>query len=180
MITEFNNEWEEDHNVKTTSVLQSMIDKKNAAHKKKAKTVRDRNKAADTQLQKRRLTCSFYFTTEVVKKIESKEDTSLTVMCQVGGIADCNKSIPMTNGGTQGVLQHFLKCHPALNVKISTLQVTSGADKKTSTLMILTNQSVPGIEEQQSSIMQSLNRAITRGDRGYETLTLGPQKLVEC
>ena len=39
-------------------------------------------------------------------------------MCRVGEHADCNKSIPMPNGGTQGVLQHFLKCHPALNVKI--------------------------------------------------------------
>jgi hypothetical protein len=36
---------------------------------------------------------SFYFTTEAVKTIESKEDTSLTAMCQVGGHDDCNKSI---------------------------------------------------------------------------------------
>ncbi len=69
----------------------------------------------------------------------------------------------MPNGGTQGVPQHSLKCHPALNVKIRALKVTSGADKKTPNFMILLYQAVPGMEKQQTSIMQSLNRAITRG-----------------
>jgi hypothetical protein len=40
-----------------------------------------------------RCAAQVYFTTEAVKRIESKEDTSLTAMCQVGGHADCNKSI---------------------------------------------------------------------------------------
>jgi hypothetical protein len=42
---------------------------------------------------------NFYMTTKSVKRTESKEDTTLAAMCQVGGNTDYNKSIPMTNGG---------------------------------------------------------------------------------
>jgi hypothetical protein len=69
----------------------------------------------------------------------------------------------MPNGGNQGVLQHPFKCNPAQNVKIKALKVTSGADKITPNFIILLNQAVPGthmMEKQQSSIMQSLNRAL--------------------
>ena len=45
---------------------------------------------------KRRQTRSFYFTTGAVKRIESKEDSALTVICQVGGHAECSNIIPMT------------------------------------------------------------------------------------
>ena len=59
---------------------------------------------------KRRQTHSFYFTTSVVKRIESK-DGSLTVMCQVGGHVQCSNIIAMPNGGTQGLSQYFLNFH---------------------------------------------------------------------
>jgi hypothetical protein len=36
----------------------------------------------------------------------------------------------MTNGGTEGVAQHFLKNHTDLNVRIRTLKVLPGAAKK--------------------------------------------------
>jgi hypothetical protein len=54
---------------------------------------------------------SFYFTTGAVKRMQSKEDGSLTATCQVGGDAQCSNIIPMPNGDTQGVAQHFLKYH---------------------------------------------------------------------
>ena len=46
MIAEFNNKMEEDYTIKTAAALQSVIEKGNAAHKKNAKTVHDRNTAA--------------------------------------------------------------------------------------------------------------------------------------
>ncbi len=58
---------------------------------------------------KRRQARSFYFTTGAVKRMQPKEDDSLTATCQVGGHAQCNNIIPMPNGGTQGVAHHFLK-----------------------------------------------------------------------
>ena len=58
---------------------------------------------------KRRQARSFYFTTGAVKRMQSKEDGSLTATCQVGGHAQCSNIIPMPNGGTQGVAHHFLK-----------------------------------------------------------------------
>jgi hypothetical protein len=57
---------------------------------------------------------SFYFTTGVVRRMQVKEDCSLTVTCQVGGHTQCSNIIPMPNGGTQGVAQHFLKYHTDL------------------------------------------------------------------
>ena len=42
-----------------------------------------------TNLQKRRQTHSFYCTTDTVKRLESKEDTTLT-MCQVVYARPCN------------------------------------------------------------------------------------------
>ena len=53
----------------------------------------------------------------------SKEDGSLTATCQVGGHAQCRNIIPIPNGGTQGVAQHFLKYHTDLNVRIRALKV---------------------------------------------------------
>jgi hypothetical protein len=50
---------------------------------------------------KRRQDRSFYFTTGAVKRMESKEDGSLTTTCQVGGHAQCTNIIPMPNGDTQ-------------------------------------------------------------------------------
>ena len=47
--------------------------------------------------------------TEPVKRIESKQDGILTVICQVGGHAQCSNIIQMPNGDTQGVSHHFLK-----------------------------------------------------------------------
>ena len=55
--------------------------------------------------------------------MQSKEDGSLTATCQVGGHEQCINIIPMPNGGTQGVAQHFLKYHTDLNVRIRALKV---------------------------------------------------------
>ena len=71
----------------------------------------------------RRQARSFYFTTGAVKTMQAKEDGSLTATCQVGGHAQCSNIIPMPNGGTQGVAQHFLKYHTDLNVRIRALKV---------------------------------------------------------
>jgi hypothetical protein len=49
---------------------------------------------------KRRQTRSFNLTTGAVKRMESKEDCSLTATCQVGGHEQCINIIPMTNGDT--------------------------------------------------------------------------------
>ena len=85
-------------------------------------------------LSKRRQDHSFYFTTGAVKRMESKEDGILTVTCQVGGHAQGSNIIPMPNGGTQGVAQHFLKYHTDLNVRIRSLKVLPGVVKNPRTL----------------------------------------------
>jgi hypothetical protein len=43
MVAEFNKKWEEPYKIKTTAALQSVIDKRNATHRKNVKTVCDRN-----------------------------------------------------------------------------------------------------------------------------------------
>jgi hypothetical protein len=72
---------------------------------------------------KRRQAHSFYFTTGAVKRMQAKEDGSLTSTCQVGGHAQCSNIIPIPNGDTQGVAQSFLKYHTDLNVRIRVLKV---------------------------------------------------------
>jgi hypothetical protein len=72
---------------------------------------------------KRRQALSFYFTTGTVKRMTSKEDSSLTATCQVGGYDQCSNIISMTNGDTQGVSHHFLKYHADLNVRIRAIKV---------------------------------------------------------
>jgi hypothetical protein len=92
-----------------------VIDKRNTHQEKNAQTQRDRNTTADmdedredgddddetgyseddnaededgaASHSKRRQARSFYFTTGAVKRMESKEDGSLTAMCQVDGHA---------------------------------------------------------------------------------------------
>ena len=78
---------------------------------------------------KRRQARSFNLTIGAGKRMESKEDGSLTATCQVGGHAQCSNIISMPNGGTQGVSQHFLKYHTDLNVRIRALKVLPGAGK---------------------------------------------------
>jgi hypothetical protein len=73
--------------------------------------------------------------------------------------------IPMSNGGTQGVAQHFLKYHTDLNVRIRALKVLPGADKNPPDFMTLLNHAVPLTQEQRSTILDALNRAVTRGDK---------------
>jgi hypothetical protein len=154
MIVEFQKSWEEEYEIKTSDQLQSVIDKRNTHNEKNAQTQRDRN--TDTNMDevradgddddetgysddehwededgaashsKRRQVHSFYFTTGVVKRMESKEDGTLTATCQVGGYAQCSNIIPMTNGGTEGVAHHFLKYHTDLNVRIRDLKVLPG------------------------------------------------------
>jgi hypothetical protein len=152
------------------SIFQEVVDKRKTVNEKNARTALDNtaDEARDgggddaeedgesededehgegegTEKPKRRQARSFYFTTEAVKRIQSKEGTSLTAMCQVGGHADCNKSIPMPNGGTQSVQQHFLKCHTALNAKIkalSAVNLTAATVKKPPNFLMLLNQGV--------------------------------------
>ncbi len=69
--------------------------------------------------------------------MQSKEDGSLTATCQIGGHPQCINIFPMTNGGTQGVAQHFLKYHTDLNVRIRALKVLPGADKNPPDFMTL-------------------------------------------
>ena len=101
-----------------------MIDKRSTRNEKNVKTQRDRNKAADmdetradgddddeagyseddhaedengaASHSKRRQARSFYFTTGAVKRMESKEDGSLTATCQVGskGPSWCSQEPP--------------------------------------------------------------------------------------
>jgi hypothetical protein len=96
---------------------------------------------------KRRQERRFYFKTEAVKRIHSRR--ALAVCASVGH-AECNKIIAMPNGGTQGVLHHFLRCHTALNV-------TADAFKNPPNFMILLNQGVPEVVHQQTTIMQEHN-----------------------
>ena len=98
------------------SVFQEVVDKRKTVYEKNARTALD-NTADDiqeardgggdnaeedgesededehgegegTKRPKRRQARSLYFTTEAVKRIESKEGTSLNSMCQVGGHAE--------------------------------------------------------------------------------------------
>jgi hypothetical protein len=63
-------------------------------------------------------------TIEVMMLKNSKEGGIVTDLCQVGGHVECKKTIAMPNGGTQGVIQHFLRFHPAMNLNIRTLNLT--------------------------------------------------------
>ncbi len=97
--------------------------------------------------------------------MQAKEDCSLTATCQVGGHAQCSNIIPMPNGGTQGVAQHFLKYHTDLNVRIRALKVLPGADKNPPDFMTLLNHAAPRTQEQRPTILDALNRAVARGDK---------------
>ena len=96
---------------------------------------------------KRRQSHSFYFTTGTVKRMVSKEDGSLTATCQVGGHAQCNNIISMTNGDTQGVSHHLLKYHADLNVRIRDLKVLPGAGKNPPDFKTLLNHVAPRTQE---------------------------------
>ncbi len=50
-------------------------------------------RAASGVQRKRRQERSFYFTTEAVKRMHSKEGGILTAMCQVGGHVECKKTM---------------------------------------------------------------------------------------
>ena len=141
MICEFQKQHELDYAAKTAAVLKQVADRRKTMHEKNTSTTldntaddiqeaRDDNgcddaeeeddnedeehgegRAASGVQRKRRQERSFYFTTEAVKRMHSKEGGILTAMCQVGGHVECKKTITMPNGGTQGLLQHFLRCH---------------------------------------------------------------------
>ncbi len=122
---------------------------------------------------KRRQTHIFYFTTGAVKRMQSKEDGSLTATCQVGGHAQCSNIIPMSNGDTQGVAQHFLKYHTDLNVRIRALKVLPGADKNPPDFMTLLNHTAPLTQEQRSTILDALNHDVVRGTNSSLSLIVG-------
>jgi hypothetical protein len=157
MIAEFHNHWQEEYKIKTSEQLQSVIDKRNTRNEKNAQTQRHRNTVTDmdevradgddddeagyseddygedengaVSHSKRIQARSLNLTTGVVKRMESKEDGSLTATCRVGGHAQCSNIIPMPNGGTEGVAQHFLKYHTDLTVRIRALKVLPGVAK---------------------------------------------------
>ena len=154
MICEFQKQHALDYAAKTAAVLKQVTDRRKDMNEKNTSTAldnttddiqdaRDENGCDDTEEEddnedeehgegrtasgvhrKRRQDRIFYFTTEAVKRIHSKEGGILSVMCQVGGHVECKKTITMSNGGTQGVFQHFLRFHPDLNLKIRTLNLT--------------------------------------------------------
>jgi hypothetical protein len=131
MICEFQKQHALDYEMKTAAVLKQVADRKKAMNEKNVSTTLDKTAddiqeardAASGVQRKRRQERSFYFTTEAVKRMHSKEGGILTAMCQVGGHVECKKTITMPNGGTQGVLQHFGRCHPALNLKTRALNL---------------------------------------------------------
>ena len=115
--------------------------------------------------------------------MQSKEDGSLTATCQVGGHAQCINIIPMPNGDTQGVAQHFLKYHTDLNVRIRALKVLPGADKNPPDFMTLLFHAAPLTQEKRPTILDALNRAVARGDKlftgaGKENLDMMFTKLI--
>ena len=61
---------------------------------------------------------------------------------------------------------------PSPRFKIRALKVLPGSDKKPPNFLTLLNHAAAGIEKQQPSILDSLNRAVTRGDK----LLTGPAK----
>ena len=83
------------------------------------------DKRSGTQRRKLR---SFHFRTGAVVRTTTDNGRDVTVQCQVGGHVDYKKILIMSNGGTQVVQSHFLKCHTELNVMIRGLQNTVGAD----------------------------------------------------
>jgi hypothetical protein len=137
-------ELQEEYKIKTTEQLQSVIDKRNTHNEKNTQTQRDRNTTDDmdkvredgndddetgyseddhaededgvVSYSKRRQAHSFYFTTEAVKRMESKEDGSLTVTCQVGGHTQCNSR---TFTGSMMIKVHGSHTHLYLKPKKS-------------------------------------------------------------
>ena len=73
----------------------------------------------------------------------------------------------MSNEGTQGVAQHFLKYHTDLNVRIRALKVLPGADKIPPDFMTLLNHAPPLTQEQRPTILDTLNCAMARGDKFF-------------
>jgi len=182
MICEFQKQHALDYAAKTAAVLQQVADRRKAMNEKNASTALDKTaddiqearddnacddaeeeddeeeehgegRAASGVQRKRRQERSFYFTTEAVKRMHSKEGGILTAMCQVGGHVECKKTITMPNGGTQDVLQHFGRCHPALNLKIRALNLTPSAAKNPTNFMTLLNQDVPEAVARQNPII---------------------------
>jgi len=128
MICEFQKQHALDYEMKTAAVLKQVADRKKAVNEKNASTALDKTaddiqearddnacddaeeedddeeehgegRAASGVQRKRRQERSFYFTTEAVKRMHSKEGGILTAMCQVGGHVECKKTITMPNGG---------------------------------------------------------------------------------
>ena len=123
MICQFQKQHELDYASKTAAVLKQVADMRKAMNEKNASTsldntaddiqeARDDNgcddaeeeddnedeehgegRAASGVQRKRRQERSFYFTTEAVKRMHSKEDGILTAMCQVGGHVECKKTV---------------------------------------------------------------------------------------
>jgi hypothetical protein len=71
----------------------------------------------------------------------------------------------MSNGGTQGVSQHFLKYHTDLNVRIRALKVLPGAGKNPPDFMTLLNHTAPRTQEQRPTSLDALNHVVARGDK---------------
>jgi hypothetical protein len=59
-------------------------------------------------------------------------------------------------------VQHFLKYHTDLNVRIRTLKVLPGPDKNPPDFMTFLNHTAPLTEEQRPTILDALNRTVTQ------------------
>ena len=88
----------------------------------------------------------------------------VTAQCQVGGHVDCKKILIMTNGGTQVVHSHFLKCHTELNVKIRGLHNTVGAGQDPPHFLKLLTTEKPHTERA-GDVMQNLLKSMERGSK---------------
>ncbi len=62
-------------------------------------------------------------------------------------------------------MQHFLKYHTDLNVRIRALKVLPGPDKNPPDFMTFLNHAEPLTQEQRPTILDALNHTVTRGDK---------------
>ncbi len=112
---------------KTEETLEAQAARRKRAVEKNAQ--REDIGAAKRPGTQRRKLHSFYFRTGAVVRTTTDNGRDVTAQCQVRGHVDYKKILIMTNGGTQVVQSHFLKCHTELNVMIRGLQNTGVSTK---------------------------------------------------
>ena len=113
---------------------------------------------------RRRKLRSFYFRTGTVVRTTTDNGRDVTAQCQVGGLVDYKKILSMSNGGTQVVQSHFLKCHTELNVMIRGLQNTVGADQDPPHFLKLLTTEKPHTVAA-GGVMNNLLKSMERGSK---------------